>query len=267
MLSIGEFSKASKVTTNTLRYYDEIGLLKPAQINHENGYRYYNSEQLSTMLLINKLKQYSFSLEEIAKVLESFDNSEILSLMKKKYRIIQRKIDDFSYTLEKLSRDISELERGEGIMSYINKIEVNLIKKEKQNVLSIRENITLDDYTKFIGKLYETAVREKLTILGAPMSIYHAKEFDPENFDAEVAIPVKETGKGIREIPEYLCAVVMLKGPYSGLTDVYVKLNQWVDKNEYELVDSPFEVYLSDPTKTPPEEYLTEVCFPVRSSK
>ena len=58
MLSIGAFSKISNVTTKTLRYYDEIGLIKPVYVNDENGYRYYSTSQLETVLLIGKLKWY-----------------------------------------------------------------------------------------------------------------------------------------------------------------------------------------------------------------
>ena len=67
MLSIGEFSNICKVSTKTLRYYAEIGLLEPSEVNPENGYRYYSIEQLKTMLFINRLKSYSFSLDEIKK--------------------------------------------------------------------------------------------------------------------------------------------------------------------------------------------------------
>ena len=46
MLSIGEFSKICQVSTKTLRYYAEIGLILPDEINLENGYRYYSIDQL-----------------------------------------------------------------------------------------------------------------------------------------------------------------------------------------------------------------------------
>lgn len=46
MYRIGMFSKINKVTVKTLRYYDEVGLLIPAYVDEENGYRYYTSEQL-----------------------------------------------------------------------------------------------------------------------------------------------------------------------------------------------------------------------------
>ena len=69
LLSIGEFSKICRVSTKTLRYYDEIGLIKPAEINTETGYRYYSIKQLKNMLFINRLKSYYFSLDEIKEVL------------------------------------------------------------------------------------------------------------------------------------------------------------------------------------------------------
>ncbi|MFQ7173046.1 MAG: MerR family transcriptional regulator [Thomasclavelia ramosa] len=70
MLSIGEFSKICQVSTKTLRYYAEIGLILPDEINLENGYRYYSIDQLETMLFINRLKSYNFSLEKLKKFLK-----------------------------------------------------------------------------------------------------------------------------------------------------------------------------------------------------
>lgn len=64
MLTIGEFSRICQVSTKTLRYYAEIGLILPEEINPENGYRYYSIGQLETMMLINRLKEYELSLEE-----------------------------------------------------------------------------------------------------------------------------------------------------------------------------------------------------------
>lgn len=90
MLSIGEFSKICQVSTKTLRYYAEIGLILPDEINLENGYRYYSIDQLETMLFINRLKSYNFSLEEIKEILETEeaqDEKLCKALMKKKKEI------------------------------------------------------------------------------------------------------------------------------------------------------------------------------------
>ena len=93
MLSIGEFSKICQVSTKTLRYYAEIGLILPNEINYENGYRYYSIEQLETMLFIKRLKSYNFSLEEIKVILKSEELKEeklYLYLIKNKEKFINK---------------------------------------------------------------------------------------------------------------------------------------------------------------------------------
>lgn len=264
MLSIGEFSKISEVTPNTLRYYDEIGLIRPAQVSSENGYRYYDVNQLEEMLLINKLKAYSFSLDEIRDILKKDDNEMLLYLMRKKYKMIEEKMTNFQDSLKKLKKDINNLERGVNIMSYLNDIEVRIVETKAQNIISIREIINSDDYAKLIGKLYEKIGREKFTPIGPPMSIYHCAEFDPEKFDAEVAIPVSEKNKETKELPASLCAMVSFKGPYSELTSAHTKINKWIEENNYEIIAPAVEVYISDPMKTAPEDYVTEVYYPVK---
>ena len=46
VFKIGDFSKLSRVSVKTLRYYDELGLLKPAHVDHFTGYRFYSADQL-----------------------------------------------------------------------------------------------------------------------------------------------------------------------------------------------------------------------------
>lgn len=70
MLKIGDFSRISRVPVKTLRYYDEIGLLRPAGVDHYTRYRYYSEEQLPTLRRILALKDLGFSLERIAWLLK-----------------------------------------------------------------------------------------------------------------------------------------------------------------------------------------------------
>ncbi len=57
MLRIGEFSKLTGIPIRTLRYYDEIDLFKPADIDLFTDYRYYKEEQVEDLNLINELKK------------------------------------------------------------------------------------------------------------------------------------------------------------------------------------------------------------------
>ncbi|MGG2016476.1 MerR family transcriptional regulator [Bacillus sp. S10(2024)] len=272
MLSIGEFSKICEVSTKTLRYYDEIGLIHPDEINPENGYRYYSIRQLKTMLLINRLKSYHFSLEEIKAILElEEDQSEekLFSALNRKRKDIQEKLNAIEYTLNQMSNDILNLENGIPIMSYLDDIEVKLVETKPMNILSIRQMMSSDDYAagygKYFSRLYEKIATEKLTLLGKPMTIYHSSEYNPAGNDTEFAISIEETVKGTRDLPGSLCAKSVLKGAYPGLTSVYANLMEWTEKEGYELINSPYEVYITDPNQiTVPEDIVTEVYFPVK---
>ncbi|MGN1135965.1 MAG: helix-turn-helix domain-containing protein [Oscillospiraceae bacterium] len=78
MLKIGDFSKFSGVSIRMLRHYDDIGLLKPAEIDEFTGYRYYREEQLFIVGRITALKDMGFALADIVRILEIYDDKEKL---------------------------------------------------------------------------------------------------------------------------------------------------------------------------------------------
>ena len=78
MLKIGEFSKLSRVSIRMLRHYDEIGLLKPAETDRFTDYRYYREDQLPAAGRIAALKDMGFSLVDIIRILEVYDDREKL---------------------------------------------------------------------------------------------------------------------------------------------------------------------------------------------
>ena len=89
MLRIGEFSKLSRVSIRMLSHYDDIGLLKPAEIDQFTGYRYYSPEQLPVIGRITALKDMGFSLADIVKMLEIYENRDELDdyLMKRQLEL------------------------------------------------------------------------------------------------------------------------------------------------------------------------------------
>lgn len=76
---IGDFSKKCGVSVKTLRYYDEINLFKPVDIDLFTGYRYYSDEQLEDIKIILMLKDASFSLEEIKEYWNNFNDNIMLN--------------------------------------------------------------------------------------------------------------------------------------------------------------------------------------------
>jgi DNA-binding transcriptional MerR regulator len=70
VLKIGEFSALTRVSIKTLRYYDELGLLKPLRIDPATGYRYYSGSQLPRLHRILALKDLGFPLNRVAEALD-----------------------------------------------------------------------------------------------------------------------------------------------------------------------------------------------------
>ena len=81
MLKIGDFSKMVRVPVPTLRYYDQVGLLKPIEVDRFTGYRYYSASQLPRLHRILALKGLGFSLEQIGAVLDEGLTPEQISGM------------------------------------------------------------------------------------------------------------------------------------------------------------------------------------------
>lgn len=271
MLSIGEFSNICKVSTKTLRYYAEIGLLEPSEVNPENGYRYYAIEQLEKMLFINRLKAYSFSLDDIKTILQSEeiqdDNLYLVFIHKKKE--IEKQVHSYRRLLTQLEGDISAIERGKSIMSYMDEIDVRLVDVPKMYLLSIRKMVQAEDYpTEYIkcyGKLFKRIAVDKLTMSGSPMILFHSAEYSPAGLDTEFAIPVQEYVTGTRDFCPGLCIKTVVRGAYSELSSVYTKQIEWAEKEGYQNTNALFEIYMTDSSQIADvKDNITEVYYPVK---
>ena len=105
MYRIGEFSKLTKTTIKTLRYYDEIGLLKPAYVDEENGYRYYTTSQLFSLHKIIALRQIGLSVTDTLNVV-SGDNVE--NILQNRKAEIQSFLNEAQNQLSRINCILSE---------------------------------------------------------------------------------------------------------------------------------------------------------------
>lgn len=271
MLSIGEFSNICKVSTKTLRYYAEIGLLEPSEVNPENGYRYYSIEQLEKMLFINRLKAYSFSLEEIKEILLTdtpYEESLYLAFVKKKNQI-EQKVHTCEKILDQINNDLITIQQGKSIMSYMDNIDVQLVDVPLMYLLSIRKKVQPvnypTEYEKCFGKLFRKIATGKLTMSAPPMVLFHSAEFTPDGLDTEFAIPVQEYATGTRDFSPGLCLKTVVRGAYSELSSVYARQVEWAEKEGYQNTNALFEVYITDPSLIEDvNDNITEVYYPVK---
>lgn len=117
-MHIREFANLCSVSVRTLHYYDEVGLLKPAFVDKQNGYRYYDETSLERMQEILFYRELDFSLHKISEILssENYDKSKALSAQKKLLTIKKER-------LERLINAIDLAEKGETIMTAFDNTE------------------------------------------------------------------------------------------------------------------------------------------------
>ena len=93
MFRIGDFSRLSQVPVTALRFYDDMGLFKPAQVDRFTGYRYYTLEQLPRLNRILALRDLGLSLEQIAELLdEAVPAEQIRGMLRLKQAELQQHI-------------------------------------------------------------------------------------------------------------------------------------------------------------------------------
>ncbi|MCY6354663.1 MerR family transcriptional regulator [Clostridium sp. ZS2-4] len=268
MYTIGEFSRIGKVSTKMLRHYDKIELLKPDYTNPNNGYRYYSKDQIKDVLFVNKLKKYGFSLEEISKVLKKRDSEYLQLVIEQKLLDLTEEIRRSQFILKEMEENIEQLKKGADIMISKRKFDIAIDNLKPMTVLSLRQTISMEDISKLIGKIFENIYKNQLTPAGEIMTIYYDKDFDPENADVEVCIPVNKHLKtaeiSTKTVDGGLVAHTTFIGPYSEIGEAYAALMEWVEKNDYEVIRPPFDKYIKGPgAGCSPKEFITEVYFPV----
>jgi DNA-binding transcriptional MerR regulator len=271
MIKIGDFSKLSMVSIKTLRYYDEIGLLKPAKVDQFTDYRYYSTDQLPRLNRINMFKDIGFTLDEILRLLDQNLSSEnIKELLEQKRVEIKSQVDQVQQQLNKIDSYLIQINKEGTMPDY----QIQIKKVLPQKVVCLRE--VIPDYSKE-GPLWEKfcgIIGKNMTrVSGAPITIYNEYEYKEKNVDIEVSLPIKSEFAvkkpiTIRELPgEDQVAYVIHKGKYEELSKAYNALMTWIEKNGYEIANFSRQIYLrGSGEEKNPDNFITEVQLPIRKN-
>lgn len=111
--TINTLAKMSGVSIRTLRFYDEIGLLKPAYVR-ENGYRYYQEEQLLILQQILFFKELDFDLKQIKEILNHNDFNKTKALQEHRI-VLEKKIQKTRELVKTIDKTINHLEGNQSM--------------------------------------------------------------------------------------------------------------------------------------------------------
>jgi effector-binding domain-containing protein len=270
MLKIGDFSKISQVSVKTLRYYDEIGLLKPSNTDNYTSYRYYSYEQLPQVNRILALKDLGFSLTQISQILHAgLPMPELRGMLRLKLLEIEQRMQDDREIAKRIEARLKQLEQENTMPTY----DIVLKKLEPIPVASVRGIIpTYPEQGGLWNKLENFLGLQHITPNGPCFTVYHSEE--PE-IDAEVCEPLDRIIDSQGDIRSYnlpgfeTVASTIHHGPFITIGQAYEALIQWIEANGYQFAGPSREIYLNpagNGSQTNPAT-VTEIQFPVRKVK
>jgi DNA-binding transcriptional MerR regulator len=273
MIRIGDFSKLSRVSVKTLRYYDEMGLLRPLQVDRFTGYRYYEFEQLAQLYRILALKDLGFSLEEIGRFLDSdLSVEQMRGMLKLRQAEIRQQVEEEVARLERVELRLREIEQEDSMSRY----DVVIKKIEPYQVASVRGVVpTPPDQRSLWDDLLNYLNQKGGRMIGPPMAIYHDPEFKERDWDIEVVMPISEAIDPSSRVQVYTLpgvekmACVVHNGPFATLGEAYDALAKWIDQNGYHIVGPGRELNLKLPEKLGDQNdpnTVNEIQFPVEKA-
>ncbi len=124
-MQINEFAKLTGVSVRTLHYYDEIGLLKPAFVDEQNGYRFYDENSLERMQEILFYRELDFELKSILEILSSPDYDKQKALAEQRKLLILKK-----ERLERIINALDGAERGKITMKVFDNSDYETARKQ-----------------------------------------------------------------------------------------------------------------------------------------
>ena len=234
MFKIGDFSRLSQVPVKTLRYYDEIGLLKPAEVDRFTRYRYYSAEQLPRLNRILALRDLVLSQAQVGHLLDGdLPADQIRGMLRLKQAEAHQKVEDKQTRLARVEWRLRQIEQ-EGVMSTQ---EVVLKKVAAMTVGSLRDIIpTYSEIGQLYGELFAYLGRQRISPVGPPFAIYHEEEYRERDVDAEAAVPIAMSMPSaervkVRELPaveEMAC--IVHQGSYDTVGEAYNRLLTWISR-------------------------------------
>jgi DNA-binding transcriptional MerR regulator len=274
MFRIGDFSRIARVSCRLLRYYDELGLLKPSIVDGVTGYRLYSATQLPRLNRILVLKQLGLSLEQIAKVMEdSVSAQQLRGMLLIRRAELEQALAEESERLRQVETRIAQIDVEGQLLAE----DVVIRGQPAQKFLAVRK--TLPSFAAardVIGQLLRTVPgRVPAARLGSLAGIAHSQEFEPDALDVElgyfiegdmdVSIPLADGSVlSVREVPEVERMAVCVR---IGLPEtahlVTSRIARFVEANGYALSGPSREVFLQPPRLDRMDESVVEMQFPI----
>ncbi len=275
MFKIGEFSKLVQVPVPTLRHYDQVGLLKPLEVDRFTGYRYYSASQLPRLHRILVLRGLGFSLEEISTALaEDLTAEQLRGMLRLRHAQINQQLREAQNQLLEVEVRLQQIEQEREISTH------DVMLKSVEPLLVALVRTILPDHAAVgglfkevydgIGPHVPAALGPHPGQAGQTLVMWYDTEFKDQDVDGAAAFilrcPVPENGRmQVQELPACTVAATVHHGSYITLNEAHEAVLTWIEAHDYRIVGPDREIYLynAHPIRRDDPSYVTELQYPV----
>lgn len=273
MFRIGQLASIYRISGKTLRYYDELGLLRPKYVDEATGYRYYTSSQIPVLNEIFLLKEMGLSLKEITYLLKEEvdkDHTLLKGVLELKQLELDRQIRELNEKKQTIELLKKKLDKAGGI--ELSSFKVGIKPVEEMQVASLKASISTystqealwAELLDYLNKCRAKVGNERYTIYYD--SVYKSDEIQVEILKRVLA-PFPETDR-IKYKKQEGCgevAYLLHTGEHESVIDSYEAILMWIEENGYKIVGNiREEFHMDDFTTDDPKEFVTEIQIPVQ---
>jgi DNA-binding transcriptional MerR regulator len=262
-LTIGAFSRLTHLSIKTLRYYHQVGLLEPAVVDPDSGYRYYRPGQAQSAHLVRRFRDLGLPVVGVKAVLAAPD-------LTSRDAILAGHLERMRDQLRQTEAAVDSLRR---MLEGLKAVAIDERVFEGGTTLSVAADVLRRDVAAWwlnaLASLRATAKAAGLEQTGPVGGIYDDELFTQDAGHARVYLPVRDCpaleGIDVRwELPAGRFAVTVHDGPHSDVDRSYAALGTYAAANGRDGAGPVRERYLVGPADTQDQaQWQTEVCWPM----
>jgi DNA-binding transcriptional MerR regulator len=266
-LSISVFARRARLSMKALRLYDRLGVLRPAEVDQGNGYRFYRESQLASARLIGLLRQVDMPLAQVASVVGASADE--------RPRLLAAYWDDVEHRVAGQRQLVAHLQHMfAGDERNYDMYEIKERDVAEQLVLTEQRHTTVQGLQPWLeetfGRMWTTA--ERLGGMAGPvLVIYHGKVDEDSDGPVEVCGPINPNGQDLSQVAtrtepahrEAYTRITKAQVAFPQILSAYDAVDQWITENGKTIGDSPREVYFADFMNAGPDDEVVDIAFPL----
>ncbi len=267
LMTIGTFARATLLSVRSLRAYHERGILVPAAIDPDSGYRAYHPGQIADAVALRQLRELDVPLPVIAEMLESRDPDITTKLLAEHQNEMLARLAETERIVAGLRQAVTGLDQ---------RLPVHVRQIDHQHALAIAGHVAMEDYATFLGdayaRLWSAFINDAYVPAGPAGARYEGEVGDgPEPVTAYIPVgepipaAIKPAGIELIELPAMTAAVAVHEGSYDRIGDTYASLGAWVAYHATATDRPVHELYVVGYGQTDDvDQFRTEIHWPIR---